>query len=121
MHGQAAARMTVPSRREPLPVEEVERRLEAGQDRTWTLHNAGYTEESYHQAQGRKAKSNWWAEYQATIPERQRKGIWRKLARGKRAKINLGGGEHPLERENARKARMRAHARAIEMMWRWRG
>lgn len=123
MRGQAAARMTVPFRKEPLPVEEVERRLDAGQPRDQVLHNAGYTEKTFDDAVFRRAfqknHDDWWAEMQVTMSERQRKSLWRKLARGKRSKIRLDG-EHPLERENARKARMRAGARAIQLDWYWR-
>jgi len=123
MRGQAAARMKVTSRREPLPLKEVERRLESGQKRALTLHCAGYTEESFKEAQSRRDRSryaDWWAKIQATFPELQRKSIWRKLARGKRARIHLWAGEHPVEQENSRKARERGAARAIEMTWRWR-
>jgi len=51
MHAKAAARMRVQSRsRNPLPLEETERRLEGVEQpeaRALILHNAGYTEVSF--------------------------------------------------------------------------
>ena len=122
MNKKAAERMVVSNRREPLPVEEVTRRLKAGQDRTWTLHNAGYTEASYLRALERSTSNHdaFWAEVQARWKEERRRAIGRKLARGKRSKIRLGGEEHPLELENERRARRLSGARAIGLIWYWR-
>lgn len=88
MHALAAARMRVPSRRTPLPLEEVERRLTglSVEQRALVLHNAGYTELSFKDAVGRRDWLNSdlfknFERHMATRPERKRmqrkrKGRW---------------------------------------------
>ena len=89
MHRVAAARMLVQSRRNPLPLEEVERRLalapETG-DRALVLHNAGYTEQSFKSAVGRRdwLNSDLFKNYEIFLANRPGKKRLHRKARRRR-------------------------------------
>ena len=95
MNRVAAARMLVQSRRNPLPLE-VERRLAlapAQEDRALVLHNAGYTEQSFKSAVGRRdwLNSDLFKRWETLLANRPgKKRLYRKARRRRIAAGWLG-------------------------------
>lgn len=92
MHAIAAARMRVQSRsRNPLPLEETERRLEGAkdEDRAFLLHNAGYTERSFKDAVSRRdwLNSDLFRDYNESLSKRPAKKRLHRKRLGRRAPV----------------------------------